>query len=194
MLTVVFYGALRRNFGKRYTLDVHSPAEALHALMLQLAGLREYFRDNATRSFLVRGVHACGDEMDYGEDDIAYPQSSGVLKVVPLVEGAGSFGKILGGIFIAAIGFAFAPMLGGLSTAVIGFGASMALSGLAELLAPRPKATAQKENPDNEPSLAFDGAVNTMGQGGPVPLGYGRLLVGSQVISVGFSSNNERVV
>ncbi|WP_429503008.1 tail assembly protein [Paraburkholderia youngii] len=162
--------------------------------MLQLAGLREYFRDNATRSFLVRGVHACGDEMDYGEDDIAYPQSSGVLKVVPLVEGAGSFGKILGGIFIAAIGFAFAPMLGGLSTAVIGFGASMALSGLAELLAPRPKATAQKENPDNEPSLAFDGAVNTMGQGGPVPLGYGRLLVGSQVISVGFSSNNERVV
>ena len=33
-----------------------------------------------------------------------------------------------------------------------------------------------------------------MGQGGPVPLGYGRLLVGSQIISVGFSTNNEILV
>ena len=47
---------------------------------------------------------------------------------------------------------------------------------------------------ENEPSLAFDGAVNTMGQGGPVPLGYGRLLVGSAIVSVGFSTNNEIMV
>ena len=50
------------------------------------------------------------------------------------------------------------------------------------------------EGAGNQPSLAFDGAVNTMGQGGPVPLGYGRLLVGSQIISVGFSTNNEILV
>ncbi|MGF6607046.1 putative phage tail protein [Paraburkholderia sp. WSM4175] len=187
MLTVVFYGALRRNFGKRYTLDVHSPKEALHALLLQIGGVREYFSEHGAQSFLVRGPH-----QDYDEHDIDYPQSSGVLKVVPIVEGAGAFGKILGGIFIAAIGLVFPP--GALTTAVIGFGASLALSGLAELLAPRARATATPEAADNQPSLAFDGAVNTMGQGGPVPLGYGRMRVGSQVISVGFSSNNERVV
>jgi predicted phage tail protein len=185
MLTVRFYGELRRRFGVEWQLHVNNPREALHALMTQLPGLRAYFRQNETKSFLVRGPH-----QDYDESDLHYPQSTGVLKVVPLVRGAGAFGKILAGIAIAAIGF-FLPVA---SAAVISLGASLALSGLAELLAPRAQATATPERADNEPSLAFDGAVNTMGQGGPVPLGYGRMRVGSQIISVGFSTNNEILV
>ncbi|WP_321941629.1 tail assembly protein [Paraburkholderia tropica] len=185
MLTVRFYGELRRRFGVEWSLDVRSPREALHALMTQLPGLRAYFREHATRAFRVRGDH-----QDYDLDDWHYPQSRGVLKVVPLVQGAGAVGKILAGIAIAVVGF-FAPFA---STAIMAIGASIALSGLAELLSPRPAATATPEQADNEPSLAFDGAVNTLGQGGPVPLGYGRMIVGSSVISVGFSTNNEIVV
>lgn len=185
MVTVRFYGDLRRRFGEQWVLDTRSPREALHALLTQLPGLRAYFREHATRSFLVRGPH-----QDYDETDLHYPQSCGVLKVVPLVHGAGAIGKILAGIAVAAIGF-FLPVAG---AAVMAFGASLALSGLAELLSPRAAATATPEKADNEPSLAFDGAVNTMGQGGPVPLGYGHMRVGSQVISVGFSVNNEITV
>lgn len=185
MVTVRFYGDLRRQFGTEWCLEVHSPREALHALLVQLPGLRAYFREHASRAFLVRGPH-----QDYDESDLHYPQSSGVLKVVPLVQGAGAFGKILAGIALAVVGF-FLPVA---SAAVISLGASLALSGIAELLSPRAKATATPEKADNEPSLAFDGAVNTMGQGGPVPLGYGRMRVGSQVISVGFSTNNEITV
>ncbi|MBN3756075.1 tail assembly protein [Paraburkholderia sp. Tr-20389] len=185
MLTVRFYGDLRRRFGGEWTLAARSPREALHALMTQLPGLRGYFRKHATRSFLVRGK-----DQDYDGHDLHYPLVTGVLKVVPLVQGAGAFGKILAGVVIAAVGV-FVPVVG---TAMISLGASLALSGIAQLLAPRPKATATPEKADNEPSLAFDGAVNTMGQGGPVPLGYGRLLVGSAIVSVGFSTNNEIVV
>ncbi|WP_395066206.1 tail assembly protein [Paraburkholderia silvatlantica] len=184
MLTVRFYGDLRRRFGHEWTLSVRSPREALHALMTQVPGLRAYFREHATRSFLVRGQH-----QDYDEVDLHYPLSKGVLKVVPLVHGAGAFGKILGGVAIAALGF-FTP----LGPMAISIGVSLALSGVAQLLAPRAAATATPEQADNQPSLAFDGAVNTMGQGGPVPLGYGRMLVGSAIISVGFSTNNEIMV
>lgn len=182
MLTVTFYGDIAQRFGKSYTLDVHSPREALHALMMQIAGLRAYFRDHPSRAFLVRGPH-----QDYGENDIDYPLGSGMLKVVPLVHGAGSFGKILLGAFVAVVG-AFIP---GVGQYMMALGVSLALSGIAEMLTPRAQTAATNEKPENEPSFAFDGAVNTMGQGGPVPLGYGRMRIGCAVVSVGFSTNNE---
>ena len=43
------------------------------------------------------------------------------------------------------------------------------------------------EKPENTPSTYFDGAVNTTAQGHPVPIGYGKLIVGSAVISAGLT-------
>ncbi|MGF6958010.1 tail assembly protein [Paraburkholderia youngii] len=186
MLEVKFYGDLGERFGRSFSLDVHSPREALHALQVMVPGLRAYFRENATRAFRVRGPH-----QDYDADDVHTPLSRGVLKVVPLITGAGAFGKILAGIGIVAIGVLSG---GALMPAIVSLGLSLALSGVAQIIAPRAAATATPEKPENTPSLAFDGAVNTMGQGGPVPLGYGRLRIGSQIISVGFSTNNEILV
>jgi predicted phage tail protein len=187
MLTVILYGDLRRRFGRRYVLDVHSPREAIHALSTQLKGLRAWFRDRGSQYFLIRGVQ------DYDLTDIDYPQSTGILKIVPLIEGAGgAFPKIIAGIALVAIGVISG---GTLAPAIISMGLALAMSGVAQMLAPRPPSPgATPEKPQNTPNLAFDGAVNTMGQGGPVPLGYGRMIIGSQVISVGFSTNNEIVV
>lgn len=182
MLTVIFYGDLAQRFGKSYTLDVRCPREALHALMTQIAGLRAYFREHPSRAFLVRGTH-----QDYDENDLDFPQASGTLKVVPLVHGAGAIGKVLLGALVAVVGI-FVPVVG---TYMIALGASLALSGIAQLLTPRVQTAGTPETPENQPSFAFDGAINTMGQGGPVPLGYGFMRIGCQVISVGFSTNNE---
>jgi predicted phage tail protein len=186
MLTVIFYGELRARFGRRFVLDVRSPREAIHAICVQVRGLAPWFRDHGAQQFLVRGPH-----QDYDGNDIFYPLSRGVLKIVPLVQGAGSFGKIIAGIGLIAIGVISG---GTLAPAIISMGLALAMSGVAQMLAPRQQATATPEKADNTPNLAFDGAVNTMGQGGPVPLGYGRLIIGSQVISVGFSTNNEIMV
>ncbi|WP_250538943.1 MULTISPECIES: tail assembly protein [unclassified Caballeronia] len=189
MLTVLLYGDLRARYGRRYDLAVRSPAEAIHALCVQLRGLRAYFIEHGAQQFLVRGPH-----QDYDADDLHFPQSEGLLRIVPLVQGSGAFGKIIGGAALAVIGLVASPYSGGLSMALVSMGAAMAMGGVAQLLAPRQSGTATPEKADNQPSLAFDGAVNTMGQGGPVPLGYGRMIVGSQVISVGFSTNNEIIV
>lgn len=181
MVDVIFFGDMVPRFGKSYSLDVRSPREALHALMVQIDGLRQYFRDHPTRAFLVRGPH-----QDYDENDISNPQASGTLRIVPLVHGAGALGKVLLGAVIAVVGI-FTPF----AAVLVPLGLSLALSGIAQMLTPRIQTDATPEKPENQPSFAFDGAVNTMGQGGPVPLGYGRMLIGCQVISVGFSTNNE---
>jgi predicted phage tail protein len=188
MMTVKFYGELRRLYGISWTLDVHSPAEAIHALCVQLKGLRQYFIEHATDKFLVRGNH------DYVAEELGNPQSSGVLKIVPLVEGSGAVGRIIGGAVLAIAGGVMMSYGVPMGAQVMAIGVALALGGVAQLIAPRASAAATPEQADNTPSLAFNGAVNTMGQGGPVPLGYGRLLVGSQVISVGFSTNNEYII
>ena len=59
------------------------------------------------------------------------------------------------------------------------------LGELGRSFAPTPKATEPSERPENKPSYSFNGAVNTTAQGHPVPVGYGRLIVGSAVISAG---------
>ena len=64
-------------------------------------------------------------------------------------------------------------------------GTSMILGGVAQMIAPTPKSSDPSERPENKPSYAFNGAVNTTAQGQPVPVGYGRLIVGSAVISAG---------
>lgn len=184
MLTVKLYGDLGARFGRVFVLDVRTPREAVHALCSQLRGLRQYFIEHGTQKFRVRGLQ------EYSEHELHFPQSTGVLKIVPLIEGAGAWGKIVGGAVLAVAGL-FIPVVGG---AVTSLGIALALGGVSQLLAPRNAGTATPEKAENTPSLAFDGAVNTMGQGGPVPLGYGRLLVGSQIVSVGFSTNNETVI
>ena len=50
---------------------------------------------------------------------------------------------------------------------------------------PDAQASEPSERPENKPSYSFNGAVNTTAQGHPVPVGYGRLVVGSAVISAG---------
>ena len=56
------------------------------------------------------------------------------------------------------------------------------------LFAPHMTDQTQDQSPNNLPSYAFDGAVNTTRQGNPVPICYGSMIVGSQVISAGLFS------
>lgn len=66
-------------------------------------------------------------------------------------------------------------------------GLVMALGGAAQLLTPSPKVGGygNREAADERPSFLFNGAKNTVEQGGPVPLIYGRMRVGGLVISSG---------
>lgn len=64
------------------------------------------------------------------------------------------------------------------------FGLSMMVSGIGQMLSPQPKSSSF-EPVDRKPSFMFTGALNASTQGNAVPVVYGRIRVGSVVISAG---------
>lgn len=188
--TIKLYGELGRRFGKVHRLAVDSAAEAVRALTAVLPGF-----ERALTSHPV-GFHVVVDRDDRADAErLHYPVGEGeAIKIIPATAGAksGFFQIILGA---ALIGLAlFNPLaffgasgiFGSFTSAVIGIGASLVLGGVSQLLSPAPKYDASSEDKTAQ-SYVFGGAVNSVQQGGPVPIGYGRMIVGSQVISQGIT-------
>jgi predicted phage tail protein len=118
-----------------------------------------------------------------------------------LFPGAGLFGAGFG-VFgpLAPATIATLTTVGTVTSAI---GAALILSGTAQLLSPQPadlpgltgtnarrdSFDPQNNDPaDNRASYIYNGAVNLTAQGNPVPLCYGRMRVGSVVVSAGIST------
>jgi predicted phage tail protein len=108
-----------------------------------------------------------------------------------LLPGAGLFGAGPGLLGITGS----AGTVGALTTlgvALSGLGASLVLGGIAQAISPAPVMSSATNNPMERgrdaakfESFTFSGIVNTAKQGLPVPIAYGRLFVGSAVLSSG---------
>jgi hypothetical protein len=57
-----------------------------------------------------------------------------------------------------------------------------------------PKGRSANDKPENQPSYAFNGPLNTQAQGNPVPVLYGELIVGSAVLSAGITAKDQAIV
>lgn len=189
MLTVLLLGELGKRFGRKHMLEVGSPAEAVRALCANFKDFRQFVATSAERNVAYRVLNR-KDEV--AEDELHNPASR-TITFVPVVMGANflkKFGKIIVGAALIAASF-FVPPLALVGTATLAsvtftIGVSLALGGVAQLLAPTPK-TPSGANTENSSSYIFNGPVNTTAQGEAVPVGYGRMIVGSAVISAGIS-------
>jgi predicted phage tail protein len=74
-----------------------------------------------------------------------------------------------------------------MSKFAMNMGMSLMMNGIAQMLAPKPKKPVSNEV-DNGQSYNFDGPVNTMSQGLPIPICYGELIVGGALISASVTS------
>lgn len=191
MRVIRLNGELGKRFGRVHRLDVRTPAEAVRALCANLTGFEQFMISSHDRGV---GYRCLVDRDPMVEDQIHYPMSRS-FSITPVVQGAGkTLGIVLGVALIAAslVMPAFVPVFSALGT-TFGFGASatlmlgvaMTLGGVASLLAPTPKTGgAGAERSENN---YFNGPVNTTAQGSAVPFGYGRMIVGSAVISAAVS-------
>jgi predicted phage tail protein len=189
MATIILLGELGRQFGRRHQMVVSSAAEAVRALSANFPSFE--------RELVSSGERGVGYKVLVGRDELNLerlhePSGQQRITIAPVISGAGGNGLgqiILGAALIAVawwnpMGWAAAGSF--LSQATLySVGTSMILGGVVQMIAPTPKASDPSERPDNKPSYAFNGAVNTTAQGQPVPVGYGRLIVGSAVISAG---------
>lgn len=186
--TVRLYGHLGERFGREHRFAVTSAAEAVRALRANFPGMDAALVGHRPGYRVWVGGTARGPE------DLWTP-GAGPIRIVPIVAGAKDKGPlqiILGAALIAApVLFGAGPVLFGTTTlgsVATSLGISMVLGGVSSLLFAPPRAeTSATERPESRPSYIFDGPVNTTVQGNPVPIGYGRLRVGSQVVSAGLS-------
>nr|WP_306588150.1 tail assembly protein [Hafnia paralvei] len=139
-----------------------------------------------------RNIPEAEIEMTKGKEDI---------HLVPIIIGSkrgGLFQTILGVALIVAATF----FSGGLATAFTASGVwggamaltgtSMALGGVVQMLSPQQAGIRMRQDPDNKPSYAFGGPVNSTAQGNPVAIGYGEREIGGAVISAGIYTEDQK--
>jgi predicted phage tail protein len=200
MLTILLLGELGKRYGRQHRMDVRSPAEAVRALAANFPDFTSWMSSSAERNVGYRVIS--GDE-SITADQLHNPASRRVI-IAPVIMGAGGdnpFTKILlgaviiglafytGGASLTATGLSFTSF--GAQVA-FGIGVSLALGGVSQLLAPTPIGEQPLEATPS--SYIFDGPVNVTAQGNPVPIGYGRMIVGSAVISAGITVDDISII
>lgn len=187
MVNVRFYGSLKQ-FGSDFRLDCKTPAEVIHALTSQIPKLRQFIQQGL---FTVRVGRDYFDNR-YLEKGLSQKlKDDAVVHFTPTLKGSkrgGLFGVITGVALIAG-----ALALGPLGFSVIGanaawmvggLGASLLLGGVAQMLTKMPSMSTGKDA-DKKQSTSFSNLSNMAAQGRPMPLAYGRIRVGSLIISQG---------
>jgi len=193
-IPVRLYGELGRKFGRShsYHLDTKTPAEALAALFSQVKGARQYFMDAKARG--IEFAVFVG-KRNLAKEHLGLPANE-EIRIAPIPAGAkraGVLTTIVGAVLV---------VVGYLATVTNFYGGSiwgpyvqqagwaMVAGGVVQLLTPLPHGNSAKDSPDNQANYNFNGAINTSAQGNPVPLAYGRVKVGSAVISAGIDTKD----
>jgi len=199
MTNVYLYGELRNKFGEEFKFNINSAKEALLAINANKRGFLDEIK-----KLEMKGIHY---RMVIDDCVVQHPKEAEVQKtpneihIVPIVWGAGKNGMAIG---MIVVGLALVAMTGGLgsglalgyfSTAAAGstaaalgttlgmIGASIAVQGVMSLLTPKPKADFNQEVQAGGKSYLFGNKPANASQGQAVPVGYGRLKIGSSQIS-----------
>ena len=188
LTTIRLYGALGARFGRVHKLAVQTSAEAVKALCINFDGLEDYLM-NAKKNGMIFAVFR--GKRNIGVQDFQELAGNSDIRIAPVMEGAkkaGIFQTILGavmvvaGIVVSGLSAGWAGPVGG---AMISAGIGMMAGGIYQILSPQPKGLQGRDDPDNKPSYAFGGSVNTLAMGNPVALLYGEREIGGAIISAG---------
>lgn len=180
------YGRLAKFLGRRvFEAEVVTTAEAVRFLVANFPQLEQHMAQQHYR--------VSAGQWSVSMDELHDPIGQGEIRIVPVLVGAGTVGRIIGGVALLAAAFLIpgfqawaGPTAYGL---IVGVGSSLVLGGVAQLLTPTPKVpTGPDSEEDPRKSYSFSGVQNTSRQGVPVPIVYGEVLVGSVVISAGIDT------
>ncbi|HEG4393948.1 TPA: tail assembly protein [Morganella morganii] len=188
MTKIELGGVLGKTFGKTHQRLVCTTSEAIRALCCTVPGFEQFLNTSKSRGLTYAVFRG---EKNIGVDDLGFPVTDDVIRIVPVVIGSKSGGLlqvIFGAVLVATAFISGGTSLaawGALDTGLAMTGASMILGGVIQMLSPQPNGIAMKDQGENKPSYAFGAPTNTVSQGYPVPIGYGKRRIGGAVISAG---------
>ena len=214
---VTLHGILKEQVGRdQWNLVAGNVSEAIRGVQSTSKKLYQSLMENDKKNIKYR-VLINGD--DFAMDETKDPNTKeGIMAselcldsvsnlktidIVPVIEGsddAMSWITIIIGIaliWVGGVGIAGGALWGSTSGMMVVAGIGLVAAGVQNLLTSDPEFDDFREiEGGGRPSYVFSGPANVIREGGPVFVGYGRLLVGSQVIqtSVDYLDANAGVV
>ena len=172
MTLVKIHGILAREYGSSFKFSLPNPKNVLEAI------------DCNKRGFIKRLVQLQKQGFCYDiiinkkrvtqEEHISGVKNPETIDLVPAIAGSGPT--------------VFLPLVGG-NIVLANIASALFFAVISYALTPKPEVEALEIEADaSKSSLIFSNTVNVASQGSPVPIGYGRLKVGSQVIQATIKS------
>ena len=200
-------GDLGERYGAEHVYhNLRTPADAIKLLCINYPAFRDELLTSHEKGVAYRVLQA---GVDLNLDDLHLPIGQNDLVLVPVLSGADDnpFTRVIvGAVLIGAAFFTGGATIGllglaapvAVSTALGTIGATLILGGVTQMLSPQPdlgigtgtrgefRATRPESvnrGADGQQSYAYLGAQNTVGVGATIPVAYGKVLIGSHVIS-----------
>lgn len=176
MITLHLYGSLAADYGEKISLNAATPREAVMALTFQCNKYKDILRSNDWHILVGEGNHISENELDIGLGKVSE------VYLMPRIKGAnGAFNFIVGAILFVVGAF---TSWTGLGVPLMSLGAGMMVGGIIQMTTKVPGAAdITRDGADDKASFLFSGPTNTATQGVAIPRGYGKMLIGSVVVS-----------
>ncbi|AEF46513.1 lambda tail assembly I [Serratia sp. AS12] len=193
--TIRLYGVLGATFGRVHRLAVDSPQEAIKALCTVIPGFQNFLLKSKEIGLTFAVFEG---KNGLSRDDLIMPSNGRDIRIAPIIIGskkAGVFQTILGAVMVVAgvlISVFSAGTMSAFGAQLAWAGGAMMLGGVIQMLSPMQGGLASRQDPDNKPSYAFGGPVNTIAQGNPVPILYGKRRIGGAIISAGIYAEDQQ--
>ena len=187
MTNIILHGILAKEFGENFRMKIHKAINVIKAIDVNRKNFNkrifELSREGFNYTIIVDGKKITElEELNIQKE----PQE---IHLVPLIMGSGG---------VALVGFLTGVAAGTTLTGVAAIAAAainmviitVVSVGLQMLLAPKPDAGPPISSSTKalSESFAFSNKANVASQGSAVPVGYGRLKVGSQLIQMSIKS------
>lgn len=204
-VNIKLHGHLGEAVGEEWSLHVRNTSEAMNAInVLSKRKLYRYLAESdkkgAKYRVLINGRDFASDgpllSFDSKEDMqkirnselCLASQNLKTIDIIPILEGADAIVNIIVGVVLIIIGIILLVYGNPLGIAFIMAGIGLVASGISALLMDTPVfEDVRSIQGGGTSSYLFNGPQNTAREGGPVPFGYGELLIGSQVLSATYS-------
>lgn len=178
MTTVYLHGLLGKEFGKKFKFSLGRPKDCVWAIDANKKGfvnrLVELAKKGAHYSVVVDGRIS---------HNINLEKTAKELHIIPSI--SGSAGVVVAvGVIAAVVGYAgtFGPVVSAILIAVGTAAVSYGISNLMQKDQKTDVGSASATSNAANKSFLFSNGENVTEQGNPVPIGYGRLRIGSAVI------------
>jgi len=191
MTSIIIHGVLGKIYGKKHKLKVRRINEIISAINANNPGFRNAILSNLKSNMDYVFVDPENPKKEYKKpEDFLNQRPPKEIHIVPCIFGSGLIAIAVGTGLLKVAGLAAlkGTFLGKLA---FNLGVSLILQGLNALLFPPPEPPErQVESKLETSSYIFSNFQNNAVQGFPVPLVYGEIKVGSNVISTNIISED----